>query len=88
MLLILVPNETNRLRYAMQLMLTRLLGLEIGFTNKLSEFEHYEVTPWKGSCVTYPTTCSTAHQCLLFGLIICPANSRTAFPNSDPIFVM
>jgi len=42
MLLILVPNETNRLRYAMQLMLTRLLGLEIGFTNKLSEFEHYE----------------------------------------------
>ncbi|MEI6062405.1 MAG: polysaccharide deacetylase family protein [Bacteroidota bacterium] len=32
MLLILVPKETNRLRYTMQLMLTRLLGLEIQYT--------------------------------------------------------
>lgn len=42
MLLILVPNETNRLRYIMQLMLIRLLGLEIEFTSNLSDFEHYD----------------------------------------------
>ncbi len=42
MLLILVPKETNRLRYTMQLMLTRLLGLEAKFTCSVAEFEQYE----------------------------------------------
>jgi hypothetical protein len=42
MLLILVPKETNRLRYTMQLMLHRLLGLEIKLTRELPVFEQYE----------------------------------------------
>ena len=42
MLLILVPKETNRLHFTMQLMLTNLLGLEINYTNDLSFFENYD----------------------------------------------
>jgi hypothetical protein len=42
MLLILVPKETNRLRYTMHLMLTRLLGLEVDYTCELSDFVHYD----------------------------------------------
>jgi hypothetical protein len=42
MLLILIPKETNRLHFTMQLMLTRLLGLEIAFTSEYSNFEQYE----------------------------------------------
>lgn len=42
MILILVPKETNRLRYTMQLMLSRLLGLEIGYTCSVTDFEQYE----------------------------------------------
>lgn len=41
-MLILVPKETNRLRYIMQLMLTRLLGLEVEFTDNDSFFEDFE----------------------------------------------
>ncbi|MFZ4547388.1 MAG: polysaccharide deacetylase family protein [Bacteroidales bacterium] len=41
MVLILVPKETNRLRYAMQLMLTRLLGITIEYTVDISTFENY-----------------------------------------------
>jgi len=41
MVLILVAKETNRLRYAMQLMLTRLLGIPIGFTGDMATFENY-----------------------------------------------
>ncbi len=37
-MLILVPKETNRLRYSMQLLLTRLLGLELEFTSEISFF--------------------------------------------------
>jgi len=42
MVLILTPKVTNRLRYTMQLMLTRLLGLEIDFTTDLSAFEQFD----------------------------------------------
>ena len=42
MLLILVPKETNRLHYAMQLVLVRLLGLDINFTSDISVFENHE----------------------------------------------
>jgi len=42
MLLILIPKETNRLHFTMQLMLTQLLGLEVGYTNELSVFELYD----------------------------------------------
>jgi len=42
MLLILVPKETNRLRYTMQLMLTRLLGLEVKYTLDKPVFEQYD----------------------------------------------
>jgi hypothetical protein len=42
MVLILIPKVTNRLRFTMQLMLTRLLGLEIEFTANLSVFEQFE----------------------------------------------
>lgn len=42
MLLILIPKITNRLRYAMQLILTRLLGLEVNYTSDLSAFEYYD----------------------------------------------
>jgi hypothetical protein len=42
MLLILVPKETNRLHFTMQLMLTSLLGLEIHYTDELSFFENYD----------------------------------------------
>jgi hypothetical protein len=42
MLLILIPKETNRLHFTMQLMLTRLLGLEVAYTNEVSSFEHYD----------------------------------------------
>lgn len=42
MLLILIPKETNRLHFTMQLMLTRLLGLEVGYTNELSAFELFD----------------------------------------------
>ncbi len=41
MLLILVPKETNRLLFTMQLILTRLLGLNIKFTCDLSDFERH-----------------------------------------------
>lgn len=41
MLLILVPKITNRVRFIMQLMLCRLLGLEIRFTANHLEFEQY-----------------------------------------------
>lgn len=41
MVLILIPKETNRLHFTMQLMITRLLGLEISYTNELSSFEQY-----------------------------------------------
>jgi len=42
MLLILVPKVTNRLRYTMQLMLNRLLGLEVEYTCNISDFKHYD----------------------------------------------
>jgi len=42
MVLILVSKVTNRLRYTMQLMLTRLLGLESDYTTDLSVFEQYD----------------------------------------------
>lgn len=42
MILILIPKETNRLHFAMQLILTRLLGLEIKYTNEFSSFEEYD----------------------------------------------
>jgi len=42
MVLILVPKATNRLRYTMQLMLSRLLGLEVDFTNDIQVFHQYE----------------------------------------------
>lgn len=42
MLLILVPKETNRLHFTMQLMLTRLLGLEVAYTNDVYFFETYD----------------------------------------------
>jgi hypothetical protein len=42
MLLILVPKETNRLHFTMQLMLTRLLGLEISYTTEVLVFEQYD----------------------------------------------
>jgi hypothetical protein len=42
MILILVPKETNRLFYTMQLMLTRLLGLEIQLTRDLTYFIQYD----------------------------------------------
>lgn len=41
MLLILVPKKTNRLVYTLQLMLTRLLGLDISITIDHSDFEQY-----------------------------------------------
>ena len=41
MLLILVPKETNRLHYTMQLLLTRLLGLEVEYTGDLTYFEQH-----------------------------------------------
>ena len=41
MLLILVQKETNRLRYTMQLILTRLLGLSYKFTVDVSVFDQY-----------------------------------------------
>jgi hypothetical protein len=41
MVLILVPKETNRLHYAMQLLLVRLLGIRIKFTRDVSEFEFH-----------------------------------------------
>lgn len=41
MLLILIPKETNRLHFTMQLIFTRLLGLEIGYTNENTVFEQY-----------------------------------------------
>jgi len=42
MLLILIPKETNRLHFTMQLMLTRLLGLELSYTIDPSYFEQYD----------------------------------------------
>jgi len=42
MVLILIPKATNRLRYTMQLMLTRLLGLEVNYTSDLSVFKKYD----------------------------------------------
>ena len=42
MVLILIPKVTNRLRYSMQLILTRLLGLEFEFTTNLSVFEQFD----------------------------------------------
>lgn len=42
MVLILIPKITNRLRYTMELMLCRLLGLEIEFTTELQDFGQYE----------------------------------------------
>jgi hypothetical protein len=42
MLLILVQKETNRLRYTMQLILTRLLGLSYKFTGDVSVFDQYD----------------------------------------------
>ncbi len=41
-MLILVPKETNRLRYTMQLMLTRLLGLDVEFTDKELFFKDFD----------------------------------------------
>ena len=41
MLLILVSKETNRLRYTMQLMLTRLLEIEYTFTTDIAEYIIY-----------------------------------------------
>lgn len=48
MVLILVPKETNRLRYIMQLLLTQLLGIEIKFTINQSVFE-----AWVGPKFSY-----------------------------------
>jgi hypothetical protein len=42
MVLILVSKVTNRLRYTMQLILTRLLGLETDYTTDLSVFEQFD----------------------------------------------
>ncbi len=42
MLLILIPKETNRLHFTMQLMLTRLLGLELSYTTDASYFEQFD----------------------------------------------
>jgi hypothetical protein len=42
MLLILIPKETNRLHFTMQLMLTKLLGLEVNYTNDLSFFKNFD----------------------------------------------
>ena len=42
MLLILVPKVTNRVHYTMQLILNRLLGLEIKLTGNVTEFEQFE----------------------------------------------
>jgi len=41
MILILIPKETNRLHFTMQLMLTRLLGLEVAYTTEFSAFKQY-----------------------------------------------
>jgi hypothetical protein len=41
MVLILIPKPTSRLRYTMELMLTRLLGLEAEYTTELSVFKDY-----------------------------------------------
>ncbi len=42
MLLILIPIETNRLHFTMQLMLTRQLGIEVSYTIDVSFFEKYD----------------------------------------------
>ncbi len=42
MLLILIPKETNRLHFIMQLMLTRLLGIELTYTSDVSVFQQYK----------------------------------------------
>lgn len=42
MLLVLIPKETNRLRYTIHLMLTQLLGLEVAYTCDLSVFEQHD----------------------------------------------
>jgi len=42
MLLILVPKVTNRLRYTLQLVLKRLLGIDFRFSCDVSEFEQWE----------------------------------------------
>jgi hypothetical protein len=41
-MLILIPKETNRLHYTMQLLLNQLLGLEIEFTVNITVFEQFE----------------------------------------------
>lgn len=42
MVLILIPKATNRLRYTMQLMLSRLLGLEIDYTTDPDVFRQHK----------------------------------------------
>jgi len=42
MLLILVPKETNRLRYTLQLILVNLLGLEIELTCNIADYQQYD----------------------------------------------
>ncbi len=56
MLLILVPKETNRMHFTMQLMLTRLLGIELSFTSEISAFEQYE-----GPKFSFGVTVDTKH---------------------------
>lgn len=100
MLLILIPKETNRLHFTMQLMLTRLLGIEIGYTNEPKVFEHYD-----GPKFSYGVSVDKKHlffasNTLLFenkisarelrhftfedGLVFFPVNDRDSVLPFDP----
>ena len=61
-MLILVANETNRLRYTMQLMLTRLLGLEVDFTDDILYFYQFD-----GPKFSYGITVD--EKCLFFASV-------------------
>lgn len=41
-MLILVPKETNRVHYIMQLMLTRLLGIKVDFCTNMTDFLNFQ----------------------------------------------
>jgi len=100
MLLILIPKETNRLHFTMQLMLTRLLGIEIGYTNDTEVFDRHDGPKFSYGVSVNKKQLFFASNGLLFenkisarelrhftfedGLVFFPVNDRDSVLPFDP----
>jgi len=86
MLLILIPKETNRLKYIMQLMLTRLLGLEVNYTTDITFFQRFEGPKFSYGVPVDKTNLFFASNDLLFESKIKARELNHTDYEGDPVF--